>query len=209
MAEFVGVVRDIKGFMPKERDQSQLYVSAKQFPSSYMFLVLRTATPPLTVASAVQEQIHRIDPDQPVSDIRPMEDAISASVPRFNVELLGVFALIAVFLSAVGVYGVTSYGVNRRTHEIGLRMALGAQSTDVLAMILRETLMHGAAGVAVGMIAALVFARTMSGLLYGVAPTNLPAYAAAAGMLFAVALLACYVPARRAARLDPSDTLRE
>jgi putative ABC transport system permease protein len=204
----VGVVRDIKGYMPSDRSQSQLYVSSRQFPFSYMFLVVRTETPPLGLAAAIQDQIRRIDPDQPVSDIRTMDDAISVSVPRFNVELLGLFALVAVFLAAVGVYGVTSYGVSARAQEIGVRMALGAQSRDVLAMVLREALAVGIVGAGVGLIASLAFTRAMSGLLYGIAPTDVPMYVAAASILLAVVLLACYVPARRAARVDPAVTLR-
>jgi putative ABC transport system permease protein len=205
----VGVVRDIRGLMPADRDQSQLYVSARQFPSSYMFLVLRTAIPPGAVASAVETEIHKVDPDQPVSNIQTMDEAIAASVPRFNVELLGVFAAMAVLLSVVGIYGVTSYAVSQRTHEIGVRMALGAQSAEVLGMIVRETLGRGAVGFAVGVAAAGVFARLLSGLLYGVTATSPAAYLTAALVLLAVTLLAAYIPARRAAALDPALTLRD
>jgi putative ABC transport system permease protein len=205
----VGVVRDVKGFMPADRNQSQLYVSARQFPSSYMFLMVRTAIPPAVVTSAVEAEIHRIDPDQPVSNVRTMEEAIAASVPRFNVELLGVFAAIGVLLCAVGVYGVTSYAVSQRTQEIGVRIALGAQEAEVLRMIVRETLGRGAVGFAAGLGAAGVFARLLSGLLYGVSPTDPAAYLAAASVLLAVTLLAAYIPARRAAALDPAVTLRD
>ena len=204
----IGVVRDIRGFMPANRDQSQVYVSMRQFPSAYMFLVLRTAVPPTALASTVEAETHRIDADQPVSNVRTMEEAIAASVPRFNVELLAVFAAIALLLCAVGVYGVTSYAVSQRTEEIGIRMALGAQSHDVLAMVVRETLGRGALGVGVGLIAAFMFARLISGLLYGVTASNPVAYLSAAFVLVTVALLAAYIPARRAAALDPALTLR-
>src|SRR5206468_3142110 len=180
------LVRDIKGYMPTDRNQSQLYVSSRQFPFSYMFLTVRTETPPLTLASAVQDQIRRVDSDQPVSDIKSMDDVIAASVPRFNAELLALFALVAVFLAAVGVYGVTSYGVSARAQEIGVRMALGAGSRDVLAMILGEALAVGLVGVGVGLVAALAFTRALSSLLYGVAPTDLPVYVAAPSILLAV-----------------------
>jgi len=204
----VGVVRDIRGYMSSERSQSQLYVSSRQFPSSYMSLIVRTETLPLALAPAIQDQIRRIDPNQPVSDVRTMEDAISASVPRFNTEMLALFALVAVFLSAVGVYGVTSYGVSARAQEIGVRMALGAHSSDVLQMILGEAIWLGTAGVGAGLVGSLAFSRAMSSLLYGVSPFDVPIYVASASILFAVVLLACYLPARRAARLDPAVTLR-
>jgi predicted permease len=204
----VGVVRDIKGLAPDDRDQSQLYISSSQFPSSYMFLVIRTASAPLVFASAIQERIRGIDPNQPVSDVRTMEEAVSAALPRFNVEILAVFALIAIVLAAVGVYGVSAYAVHQRTQEIGVRVALGAQSRDVLTMIMQDAIVAGAAGAGAGLIAALALSRTLSGLLYGVAPTDPPAYFGAAFLLLMIVLIACYIPARRAARLDPAVTLR-
>ena len=204
----IGVVRNIKGLVPNERDQSQMYVSSTQFPFSYMFLVVRTVAAPLTMASSIQDQIRRVDPDQPVADVRTMEDAVAASVPRFNVELLALFALMAVFLAAVGVYGVSSYSVSQREQEIGIRMALGAQQQDVLAMIVRETLTLAFVGVVVGLLVSFALTRTMSGLLYGVAATDPPTFAVAASLLAVVVLVAGYIPARRAARLDPAVTLR-
>jgi putative ABC transport system permease protein len=204
----VGVVGDVRGFVPRERDQSQVYVSSLQFPFAYMFLVLRTKVPPAMVAAAAQAEIRRVDPDQPVSDVRTMDDALAVSVPRFNVELLGLFALVSVLLAAVGVYGVCAYGVSRRTQEIGVRMALGARSGDVVAMIVGETLRLAMVGTAIGIAASLAFTRAMSSLLYGVAPTDVRAYAAAALLLAIVVLAACLIPARRAAGLDPAVTLR-
>jgi putative ABC transport system permease protein len=204
----VGIVRDIKGLAPDDRDQSQLYISSSQFPSSYMFLVIRTTSAPLVLALAIQERIRGIDPKQPVSDVRTMEDAVSAALPRFNVEILAVFALIAIVLAAVGVYGVSAYAVHQRTQEIGVRVALGAQSRDVLTMIMQDAIVAGAAGAGAGLIAALALSRTLSGLLYGVAPTDPPAYFGAAFLLLMIVLVACYIPARRAARLDPAVTLR-
>jgi putative ABC transport system permease protein len=204
----VGVVRDIKGLVPEERDQSEIYVSSVQFPFSYMFLVVRTDVPPLAATRSIQDQIRLIDPDQPVADVRTMEDAIASSVPRFNVELLAVFAVIAVFLAAVGVYGVGSYAVNQREQEIGIRMALGAQPHDVLAMVVRETVMLAGIGVGVGLVISLALTRTMSGLLYGVAATDPLTFVGAASLLVAIVLVAGYLPARRAARLDPTEMLR-
>jgi putative ABC transport system permease protein len=204
----IGVVRNIKGLVPSERDQSLMYVSSNQFPFSYMFLVVRTVPPPLTMAASVQDQIRRVDPDQPVADVRTMEDAVAASVPRFNVELLGLFALMAVFLAAVGVYGVSSYAVSQREQEIGIRMALGARQQDVMAMVVRETLTVAFVGVVVGLLGSFALTRTMSGLLYGVAATDPLTFAGAASLLVAVVLVAGYFPARRAARLDPVAVFR-
>ncbi len=204
----IGVVRNIKGLAPNEHDQSQMYVSSNQFPFSYMFLVVRTVAPPLTMAAAIQDQIRRVDPDQPVADVRTMEDAVAASVPRFNVELLGLFALMAVFLAAVGVYGVSSYAVSQREQEIGIRMALGAQQQDVRAMVVRETLALASVAVVVGLLVSVALTRTMSALLYGVAATDPLTFAGAASVLLVVVLVAGYLPARRAARLDPAATLR-
>jgi ABC-type antimicrobial peptide transport system permease subunit len=119
-----------------------------------------------------------------------------------------VFALIAIVLAGVGVYGVSTHAVHQRTQEIGVRMALGARSRDVIAMIMQDALVTGAAGAGAGLIAALALTRTLSGFLYGVAPTAFRAYLSAASVLFAVVLIACFVPARRAARLDPAVTLR-
>ena len=173
-----------------------------------MFLVVRTVTPPLTMAAAIQNQIRRVDPDLPVVDVRTMEDVIAASVPRFNVELLALFALMAVFLAAVGVYAVSSYAVSQREQEIGIRMALGAHQHDVLAMVIRETVTLAFVSVGAGPVLSLALTRTMSGLLYGVAATEPLTFAGAASLLVAVVLVAGYIPARRAARLDPAVTLR-
>ena len=137
-----------------------------------------------------------------------MEEAVSASLPRFTVGILAVLALMAIVLAGVGVYGVSAYAVHRRTQEIGVRMALGAGARDVLAMIMRDALAAAVAGAGAGLIAALALTRTLSSLLYGVAPADPPAYLGATSLLLLVVLVACYIPARRAARLDPAVTLR-
>ena len=160
------------------------------------------------MAAAIQDQIRRVDPDQPVAGVRTMEDAVAASVPRFNVELLGLFALMAVFLAAVGVYGVSSYAVSQREQEIGIRMALGARQQDVRAMVVREAMALALVAVVVGLVISVALTRTMSGLLYGVAATDPLTFAGAASLLVVVVLVAGYLPARRAARLDPAATLR-
>jgi predicted permease len=204
----IGVVHNIKGLAPAERDQSQMYVSSLQFPFANMFLVIRTAVPPLSLAASIETQIRSVDPGQPVADVRAMDDIVAASLPRLNVELLGLFALLAVTLAAVGVHGVTSYAVNQREQEIGIRMALGARSDDVLAMIIRETAETAIVAIAIGLLVSLGASRAISGMLYGVTPTDRTAYAGAAILLLIVVLVASYLPARRAARLDPAIILR-
>jgi putative ABC transport system permease protein len=160
------------------------------------------------LSSSVQREISAVDPDQPVSNVRTMEQAISEAVPRFNVKLLGLFAAIALLLSAIGVYGVTSYGVSQRTPEFGIRMALGASPGDILTMVVRETLVVGAISVALGVVGARGLTRVMVNMLYGVTPTDIGAVAGASVLLLAAALIAAYLPARRAASVDPLSALR-
>jgi len=151
-----------------------------------------------------------IDPNQPVTNIMTMEDVLAVSLGdyRFYMELLGIFAGVAVLLAAVGIYGVMSYSVSERTHEIGVRMALGAESSDVLGLIARLWLKLTLIGVAIGVALALGVARLISSFLFGVKPTDPLTYAAVAVGLSAVALLACYIPARRAMKVDPLVALR-
>jgi putative ABC transport system permease protein len=204
----VGVADDIKEFRLDETARPVLYVTYKQFPTSFMYLTVRTATAPAALAGSVQREIAVIDRDQPVYDVRTMDDAIAAAVPRFHVALLGVFAAVALLLSAVGVYGVMSYIVGQRTQEIGIRMALGASARQVMVAMMREVAALGVLGIAVGLVAATGLTRLMSGMLFGVAPTDARAFAGVAALLLAVALTACGIPARRATRVDPTVALR-
>jgi putative ABC transport system permease protein len=182
--------------------------SYRQFPSSFMFLMARTDIPPESLTNAVQNEIRAVDLDQPVSNIQTMDDAISNAVPRLNVQLLGVFATLALFLSAAGVYGVTSYAVSMRTREIGVCVALGARRVDVLAMVIREGCVLAMIGVVAGLVGAFWITRSMTTLLYGVAPTDATTFAGASGIVFVVALVACYLPARQATKVDPMVVLR-
>jgi putative ABC transport system permease protein len=204
----IGVAGNIKEFRLNEQVRPLMYVSYRQFPLSYMFLMVRTAVAPESLSLAVQHEIRGIDAGQPVSNIQVMDDAIANAAPRFNVQLLGLFAALAVFLSAVGVYGVTSYAITQRTQEFGTRMALGARSRDVLAMVIRETLKLSAIGLITGLIAAFLLTRTMTNLLYGVTSTDVSTFAGTALALLAVTLVASYLPARRAAKVDPMSALR-
>jgi putative ABC transport system permease protein len=151
-----------------------------------------------------------VDKDQPVSDIRTMEDILSESMARqrFSMLLLGIFAAVALVLAAVGIYGVMSYSVAQRTREIGLRMALGAQRSDVLKLVVGEGLKLVLIGVVFGLVAAFILTRVMASLLFGVSATDPTTFVAISLVLISVAVLASYIPARRATRVDPMIALR-
>jgi putative ABC transport system permease protein len=170
----------------------------------------RTKTHPLALASAVRNEVRAIDKDQPVSDLRTMEQVRSQSVTlySFSSALLGVFAAIALVLAAVGIYGVMSYAVTQRTQEIGLRLALGAQASDALRLVIGRGMKLTLIGVTVGLVASLALTRLMKNLLIGVSATDPLTFATIALSLMAVALLACWIPARRATKVDPVIALR-
>jgi putative ABC transport system permease protein len=187
-----------------------MYVSHSQMSWPFLTLVVRSSSDPMAMAGPVRDQILAIDKDQPVSSIRSMERMVSASIaqPRFYLLLLGIFAALALVLAAVGIYGVLSYSVTQRMHEIGIRMALGAEPADVIKLVVGQGMMLALAGVAIGLIGAFVFTRLMSSMLYGVSATDPVTFAALALLLTAVALLASYIPARRATKVDPMVALR-
>jgi putative ABC transport system permease protein len=175
-----------------------------------MFLAVRTSGDPTSMASSVRSAIWSIDSEQPVSQINAMESLVSNSVAqaRFNTLLLGLFASIAMILAAVGVYGVMNYSVSQRTHEIGIRMALGAARRDILSLVLRQGITLAATGVGIGLAGAYLVTRLMESLLFGVSATDFTTFAGVALMLVLVAVLASYIPARRATRVDPIVALR-
>ena len=186
------------------------YTPYPQGPATAMTLVVRTAGPPLRLASAVTREVHALDPDQPVADIRTMEEVVNLSMAgaRFNTTLLVSFAGVAFLLAAVGIYGVISYDVSQRTNEIGIRMALGAQPADVRRMILVQGGRLAVYGIAAGLLVAIVLTRWMGTMLFGVNPTDVWTYAAVSILLALVALGASYVPSRRAMVPDPVIALR-
>jgi putative ABC transport system permease protein len=172
--------------------------------------VVRANFDPLSLATTVRQTVWEIDKDQPVSDISSMEEIVSDSVARqrFSMLLLGVFAGLALVLAAVGIYGVMSYSVAQRTREIGIRMALGAQRSDVLKMTVGQGLRLVFTGVAIGLAAAFVLTRVMATLLFGVSPTDPLTFVSISIVLIGVAVLASYIPALRATRVDPMFALR-
>ena len=175
-----------------------------------MNLAVRSQTDPASLTSAVIGQIHSLDPDLTVVRIRTMAQVISSSVagPRFNTLLLGVFAAVALFLAAIGIYGVMAYATAQQTHEIGIRLALGAQPRNVLYHVLRRGVRLAGVGATFGVAAALALTRLMAGLLYDVSATDPVTFSCVVILLLAIALLACYIPARRAMRVDPIVALR-
>jgi len=207
--QIVGVVNDVK-FMLDEAVAPEFYVPFDQFPARSLYVAVRAHTEPLALTSAIRSELRAIDPNQPVSEIRTMAQVRAQSVAlySFSSALLGLFASIALLLAAVGIYGVMSYAVTQRTHEIGIRMALGAQSGDVLKLVIKHGLKLTASGIAIGLAGALALTRLLRDLLFGVPATDPPTFAVIALVLTLVALLACYVPARRATKVDPVIALR-
>ncbi|HKS66905.1 MAG TPA: ABC transporter permease, partial [Candidatus Acidoferrales bacterium] len=215
----IGVVKDPMLHDWTGKPYPELYVAAFQDQAflgitgthaDYIALVIRTAGDPAALTSSVKSAIWSVDGDLPISNVLTMDSVIAEAnaQPRFEMLLLGVFAAVALALAAVGIYGVISYSVARRTHEIGIRISLGASRKDVLLLIIRQGLTLALIGSTVGLVSAFMLARLMTKLLYGVAPTDPATFAGVATLLIAVALLACYIPARRAMRIDPVSAMR-
>jgi putative ABC transport system permease protein len=210
VSEIVGVVADVKAERLDGEEWPTLYIPYPQGPATAMTLTVRTSGSPMRLASAVTREVHSLDPDQPVADIRTMEEVVNLSMAaaRFNTTLLLSFAGVAFLLAAVGIYGVISYDVSQRTNEIGIRMALGAQPADVRRMILRQGGRLAVYGIAAGLLGAAVLTRWMGTMLFGVNPTDVWTYTAVSILLALVALGASYVPSRRAMVPDPVIALR-
>jgi putative ABC transport system permease protein len=206
----VGVVGDVRHFGLDAEPRPELYIPFDQGPPTGPFMVIRTSDDPLSVVGAVRAQIQSVNKDQPLGSIQTMSRVLDTSVAarRFNMLLLGLFAGLALLLAAVGVYGVISYSVSQRTQEIGVRIALGAGSSNVLGLILGQGLKLVGAGVATGLVGALAITRIMSSLLFGIGATDPVTFFAISLLLVGVAMMACYVPARRATKVDPMVALR-
>jgi putative ABC transport system permease protein len=205
-----GVVGAIRGDGLWEEGAPVMYLPYQQNPSRMMHLVIRTQGDPLLLANAVQRKVWEVDPDQPLAFVRSMEEvpAWALSERRMTMQLLSLFAALASLLSATGIYSVISYAVSQRTQEVGIRMALGAKRSEIARMVVGQGLKTSLAGVAIGIAGAVALTRLLSSQLYGVTATDAGTFAAACLFLFVVALLACYLPARRASRVDPLTALR-
>ncbi|MEP7272055.1 MAG: ABC transporter permease [Acidobacteriota bacterium] len=208
--EIVGVVGDVRQYGLDQAATVQTYEPQMQAPFGGMTVVVRTAGEPTSLSAAVRDQVRAIDKDQPVSTMRTMEEIVSTSVAsrRFSMLLLGVFAGLALVLAAVGIYGVMAYSVSQRTHEIGIRLALGARRGDVVRLVLGQGMAVAGIGVAVGVVAAFAATRLLSTLVYGVSLTDPVIFVSIPLILGAVALVACLLPARRATMVDPLVALR-
>ena len=206
----VGVAGDVLHRGLDAPHSLQVYVPNTQWTDSDVLMVVRTANDPASIVAAVRHAIAAVDPQAPVTDVATMDEVVSASVARqrFSVLLFVLFALIALVLASVGIYGVIFYAVAERAHEIGIRMALGAARSDVLRLAVGEGVKPALLGVAVGIAGALALTRLLASLLYGVKPTDPATFVAVSTLLIVVAPLACYIPARRAMRVDPMVALR-
>jgi len=207
----LGVVGRVKmEGLSQDSNRVQGYFSFAQMPFSGMTVITKTAGDPNQLIAALREQVKAVDPDQPIYNIRTMDEIRSESVApeRLNLTLLSLFAGIALVLAVVGIYGVMSYTVTQRTHEIGIRMAIGAQPRDVFKMVLGQGMMLALIGVAFGLAGAFALTRLMTTMLFGIEPTDPATFASIAVLLTGVALAACYIPGRRATKVDPVVSLR-
>jgi predicted permease len=208
--EVVGILGDIKDAGLDEPNPPQIYLPYRQWPIGSMSVLLETSVPPLSLADAVRTEVYSVDGNLPVSNLSTVGAIVAKSISqqRFYMVLLTIFAGVALVLAAIGIFGVLSYAVSQRTREIGIRMALGAQGSTVVRLIVRQAMTLVACGVAAGLALGLVLSQTMAKMLFAITPTDPATYAVVAVTLAAVALLASYLPARRATRVDPVVALR-
>jgi putative ABC transport system permease protein len=208
--EIVGVVGDVRPRGLDSEPQPEIYLPYAQDPFGSVTWLVRTAGDPMSLLPAVKEKIREVNPTQTFASTATLEQLLdrSTSARRFNLFLLGSFAALAMLLAGVGLYGLISYTTAQRTHEIGIRMALGAQSSDVLRLVIGQGMKLALAGIAIGLAASWGLTRLMESLLFGVTPTDPLTFAGVSLLLLSVALVACWVPARRATKVDPLTALR-
>jgi putative ABC transport system permease protein len=213
-ATVVGVVNDVMSYGVNRPIEWEVFVPYAQgggnIPLTKLYVAVRTSSNPETLAAAVRNQVRAVDPDQPVADMRTMEQRLSDSLwqPRLNMMLLGVFAAVAVLLAAIGIYGVVAYSVTQRTPEIGIRIALGARPADVLRLVLVQGALLALVGLGIGLAGAFALSRIMSNLIFGVSSTDPYVFGAVTLLLLLISLLGSFIPARRATRVDPMIALR-
>jgi ABC-type antimicrobial peptide transport system permease subunit len=208
--EVIGVIRDVRHWGLDREVNPELYIPHEQQPSRSLTYVLHTAGDPLGAVDAVTTHVRAVDPDLPVTAVRTLADVEAASVAarRWSATLLGLFALVGALLAGAGIYGVMAHLVSLRVGEIGIRMTLGARPAQLLRQVLGEALVQTAAGLLLGILAAMALARGLSAMLYDVTPGDPIAFAGAAATVLLVAALAAIVPALRAMRVDPVQALR-
>jgi putative ABC transport system permease protein len=208
--QIIGVYRNTHNGSIRNEGFPEIDVPFAQSPWPQASMAVRTTGDPATMSKSIAAAVHSVDPELALADVKTMDEIVSQSLvgDRFTTALYVSFASVALLLAAVGIYGVMAFAVAQRTHEIGLRMALGASQDHVLALILKEGIVLAAIGLAVGLVGACFVGRAMRGLLYGVGTIDVAAFSAVAITLFVAALLACYVPASRASKVDPMVALR-
>jgi putative ABC transport system permease protein len=218
LREIVGVVADVRNYGLDEDVKPEVYVPFFQSAADYLAsqtsaltIVVRSTIDPTALAQTLREQVQALDKDQPVSAIKTMEGYLAESMAqrRFNMLLLGAFAGLALVLAAVGIYGVIAYTVTQRTHEMGIRIALGAQGGDILRLVFSSAMATTVSGIVVGLGAAFALTRLLQSLLYQVTATDPVVFATIPLLLLAVAAVATYLPARRAMKVDPITAFRE
>jgi ABC-type antimicrobial peptide transport system permease subunit len=187
-----------------------VYFAQFQYPAYSMYVVARTSSDPAALASAITHEIHALEPDAPVYDVSTMQNRLSQSLARqrFAMLMLGAFAVFAVILAAIGVYGVMSYLVTQGTRDIAIRIALGAQESNILRLVVRQGMTLATVGIAAGLTGALILSQVMSALLFGISARDAITFTTVPTILAAIALAACYIPARRALKVDPMTALR-
>jgi putative ABC transport system permease protein len=208
--EIVGVVGDVRRFEVDDVVEPEIYYAYMQRPRWASYFVIRTDADATSIVGAVRSRMLAVDKDVPVLNVAAIDQLVSAALrePRFNTVLIGVFAGLALLLASVGLYAVIAYSVTQRTHEIGVRITVGAGQRDIFRLIVGQGMILALIGVAIGLAASMALTRAMSSLLFGVSATDPLTFAAIALLLTFVSLVACYVPARRAMRVDPMVALR-
>jgi putative ABC transport system permease protein len=208
--EIVGVVGNVKHEQLKDDFQPEMYIPAWNLPAQNMMLIVRAKAPPENLINSMRQAVQAIDPDQPIRRAQTLQAAIAKTVAplRFVTVLLALFAGLALTLAIIGIYGVMSYAVAQRTQEIGIRMALGAQYGDVLKLVMGQGMILTLVGIGLGLVCALVLTRVMASLLFEVKPTDATTFAVVSISQAIIVMVACYVPARRATKVDPLVALR-